>query len=220
MKTSLLCFALLVSMLFASLANAATTYTYTGNNFNSIEGTVYSTSDSVSGSFTVTSAFPANMNVIDIRQQVLSYSFTDGVNTFNESNSEICMTDMFGFWVGTDSNGDPNEWGITLCSPVSAVPNPAQLLISANAGEDFVADGGISGTCTEVNEDGCIRFDDVTEGGQIEGQPGTWAQQEEGALGEAAPIPALNTRTTILVAILLGLTGLVSVRRRKIMGSK
>jgi hypothetical protein len=205
-------------MLFASLANAAVVYTYTGNNFNEVfGGTDYSTSNSVSGSFTVASAFPANMPPTDVREQVLSYSFTDGVNTFNESNSEVCLTDeVGGFGLGTDSNGDPYVWIITLCTPVSAVPSLVQVLISANLNDDIEVDVGTTGSCTDMNEDGCTRFDKTDEGGQIEGQPGTWASPNQ----EASAIPTLNTRAAILVATLLGLTGLVAVRRRKIMGSK
>ena len=171
----------------------------------------------MSGSFTVASAFPADMDIVDISEQVLSYSFTDGVNTFNESNSEFCTNLAYGIWVGTDSNGNPDEWSVTICTPVSTVPYPVQLIMSLNAGDQFVADAGGSGTCIGMNGDACDEFapDESTDAGSILGQPGTWTQS-----GEAAPVPALNTRMAFLVAILLGLTGLVSVRRRKTIWSK
>ena len=209
---------LLVSMFFASLANAATTYTYTGNNFDTVTG-VYSTSDSVSGSFTVASIFPADMDTVDISQQVLSYSFTDGVNSLNESNSEFCTGFAYGIWVGTDSNGNLNEWSVSICTPVSTVPNPVELIMSLNAGDQLIADAGGSSTCIGMDGDACDEFapDDNTDSGAIQEQPGTWAQSGE---AEASPVPALNTRMAFLVAILLGLTGLVSVCRRKTIWSK
>lgn len=200
-------------------SSAPTVYSYTGNNFDDVFGS-YTTANSVSGSFTVASAFPADMPPTDISAQVLGYSFTDGINTFDESNSEICF---FGIGLGTDSAGIPDMWVVMLCTPVAQVGDPVSILltVSDNDGFGFI-DAGQTTTCTAIENGTCTStaVGDPTEGGLVEDLPGTWVRAEDPALGEANPIPALNSKTSMLVAILLGLTGLVSMRRRRVRGAK
>lgn len=207
----------LLALLIGNYAYAATyTYTYTGNNFDQVVGE-YSTSDSVSGSFTVAAALPADTSLGDISQQVLSYSFTDGVNTFNESNSEFCTLLVKGIWVSTDSNGNPNEWSVSICSPVSTVPSPVQLIFSLNAGDDFVADAGGDTTCTGMDGDACDQFGPGLDSnsGVIEGQAGTWMGSATPAPAPTlTPIPTLSQWSLILLALVLGTLGIARIRRR------
>ena len=201
--------ALSFAVLALSIGNYAyaTTYTYTGNNFDTVTG-VYSTSHSVSRSFTVASALPADMDG-DISQQVLSYSFTDGVNTLNESNSVLCTGLAYGILVGTDSNGNLDEWSVSICTPVSTVPSPVHMIMSLNAGA-LVADVGGVSTCIGVDGDACDEFSDEvsTDAGQIQGQAGTWTRS-----GWATPVPTLTQWSLVLLALGLGMLGIARIRR-------
>ena len=116
MRTFVLsCAALALLLLPPSAAMAATTYFYTGNDYTLIidntppAGTTYTTSMSVTGSFTVASALAPNMALTDISSDVISYSFNDGVNTLTESNSSL----VGALNVATDAGGDIIEWQIT-----------------------------------------------------------------------------------------------------------
>jgi hypothetical protein len=83
------------------------TYTYTGHGFTDVSAP-YTTSDFVTGSFTLAAPLAANENFPD-HFQPLSFSFSDGVQTIdsvNASNED--------FNVGTDSFGAINQWSIAV----------------------------------------------------------------------------------------------------------
>jgi len=96
---------------------ADTMYTYTGNTFNL--GSVgfssapvtapFTTSDSVSGWFTVAAPLSDNLSLNPII--VTGYSFTDGVNTFSSDNGLARFTT---FYVQTNATGAITEWDIGL----------------------------------------------------------------------------------------------------------
>jgi hypothetical protein len=83
------------------------TYTYTGNDFTAAEGP-YNTTDSVTGFFTY-SALPEN----DDGEETFptSYTFTDGVQTYDMGNSGIAL---FELW--TNATGEITGWFIDLGS--------------------------------------------------------------------------------------------------------
>ena len=94
------------------IANALTTYTYTGNVFDTIAdetppGGSYDNTMFVSGSFSL--ATPLVMDFLFGNITPLAFSFTDGRNTLTNFNSTIVE-----FLVGTDSSGNIDEWGINV----------------------------------------------------------------------------------------------------------
>ncbi len=94
-------------------AARAETYTYTGNAFESATSP-YSTSDFVSGFFTVASPLGDSLPLGTFTPT--SYSFSDGVQTFSNA-SPPSVT----FKVGTDSSGNINAWFISLTSGLNVI---------------------------------------------------------------------------------------------------
>ena len=64
----------------------------------------------MSGSFTVATALPTDKTEGHITP--LSYSFSDGLQTFDNTDSKILF-----FFVGTDLSGDISSWDISVADP-------------------------------------------------------------------------------------------------------
>jgi hypothetical protein len=113
---------------------ADTVYTYTGNNFTSIIpglfGPVYSTADSVTGSFTVASPLGDNFSGIVTPD---SFSFADGVQTVDSLSADSSI-----FAISTDASGNIDAWDISLLHylffPVAVSINTSNL---GDLGSDF-----------------------------------------------------------------------------------
>lgn len=103
----LLALGLFASFLMAQPLLADTTYTYTGKDFTEIEG-YYTTNDFVHGSFTVASPLGTDHSGM---VNPLSYSFTDGVQTFSTPYGYSPMFD-----VTTDGSGNITSWDIWVGS--------------------------------------------------------------------------------------------------------
>jgi hypothetical protein len=132
-STILFCFA--ASTLALPMMASPVTYTYTGNDFQTASG-LYSTSDFVSGFFTLASAL--GDNVVDDSITPASYSFSDGVQTISSASPPTDVT----FDISTDASGNINGWFINLefLSPfdeISTQTTPNQ--------EDFGIFGGGEG---------------------------------------------------------------------------
>lgn len=98
-----------VAISASTVARADTTYTYTGDNFTTINGPLYTTSDSVSGWFTTVS--PLGDNLANDMINPVSFSFSDGVQKI--TNLSFNPTFTF-FKVSTDSSGDLTNWKIEV----------------------------------------------------------------------------------------------------------
>jgi len=94
-----------------SLMAGVATYTYTGNDFELVFG-VYTTSDFVTGYFTVASVLPANLVMSPNNISPTAYSFTDGVQTFSSAAPPTNIT----FSIGTDGSGNIDSWDVNLGS--------------------------------------------------------------------------------------------------------
>ena len=101
-------FALLAGLVMFTLPMMATTiYTYTGNPFTLVSGS-YTTSEFVSGSFTVASAFGNNLPFTVVTP--LSFSFSDGIDTLTNASSITYHS----FAVATDASGNMRYWAINI----------------------------------------------------------------------------------------------------------
>ena len=113
-------------LMLAVPAFADTTYTYTGNPFDSFSGNYSCGSEcAISGSFTVGNPLASNPSLAVLEgensilatgfpissSQVESFSFTDGNTTFNQNNSYFPNSAIL---IGTDSNGMINDWTVFL----------------------------------------------------------------------------------------------------------
>ena len=163
--------AMTVAVLLAPAAFAQSTYTYSGNNFDTVLG-AYTTSMNNTGSFTVAVQLTPNMPAgTDISAQVLSYSFNDGVQTLTESNSYIVQ-----FSVGTNSFCEISEYRITIWQGDSLVSGID--VVYSTGPPDNSADYGFQGVpCATIAGGRCVASDLAistgTDYGQLNSTPGT-----------------------------------------------
>ena len=97
-------------VLSIAAARADVTYSYTGNDFTSATSP-YTTSDSVTGSITLTSALADNISSFSFEPaaSIVSFSFSDGQQTITNANA---TTGQFAF--ETNSSGDIIGWELTV----------------------------------------------------------------------------------------------------------
>lgn len=165
-------FALLLSLFVGLVLTApafATTYTYTGNNFDSIRDTTaiggqYNTSQSVQGSFDLAFTLPANQTSLDVSALVTSFSFTDGRQTFTDAST---LSREF-FNVSTDATGQISMWRVVLEStsnnPLDAIDTVnfgasvrdrgRQLITGGNFDQGSIQNAAGSWTVTNIPEPG------------------------------------------------------------------
>lgn len=106
-----------VLALASSPANASVIYTYTGNNFAGFTSDssagftppdAYDRSDRISGFIELAAPLPANLPPVSTVSP-LSFSFTDGVNTFTEATATQAQ-----FAFATDGAGSITRWFVEL----------------------------------------------------------------------------------------------------------
>ncbi len=106
-----------------SNAFADVSYFYTGTDFTIAEGP-YTTSDSVTGSITLSAPLGSYLFYDAITP--VAFSFSDGVQTLTQNN-----TNNNSFTVSTDAAGDITAWVMNVAAEVSGVN--LELIITANA---------------------------------------------------------------------------------------
>jgi PEP-CTERM motif len=154
---------LAASFLFTLPMMANTTYSYKGNDFTSIiEGTAYTASDFVHGSITFAAPLGPNFSFQSISPILLSYSFSDGLQTLNNGNSTF--TDLF---AGTDASGTITTWFVEF--------NTSQGLI------------GTSDNSTSVGDAAQEPLGSEFEFAVSSGDPGKWTSHFSEA--PASPVP-------------------------------
>ncbi|MEM8962521.1 MAG: hypothetical protein AAGD38_13640 [Acidobacteriota bacterium] len=158
---------LLVSLVsMAGMATAEpTTYTYTGNPFDTVTGPPYTTSNAITGSVTTAAPLPRNLPLSDQRALVTSFSFTDGVQTRTDGDSEILL-----FEVATDDAGNLVSWAITFTSaPLATMVGEIRDTMDINS----TIDQGGTGACVLVTNGLCSSFS-LTVFGNVLNMPGMW----------------------------------------------
>jgi hypothetical protein len=141
-------------------AMATSVYTYTGNDFDAFSNAPgpYTTSDFVTGSFTVSAPLAANLQFSDNNVAPIAYHFTDGVQTFTNNSG---LTDVF-FDFATDSKGNIIDWFVSL----SDGPNTNRIATSGDIvltiidfGAEYPSEGQVMsdpGKWTTVPEPGSL----------------------------------------------------------------
>jgi uncharacterized protein (TIGR03437 family) len=123
---------LFIAVQLASAASPAadglTTYTYHGSHFTEAQPP-YTTSDAVTGYFTTGTLAP-NLVDFDAFFYVTAFSFSDGVNTLDSSNTDPNPA-LTSFSVSTDSRGNITSWLVQL---LSNAPVPSNSLIASCGG--------------------------------------------------------------------------------------
>jgi hypothetical protein len=136
----------------SAMATAQVTYDYSGSNFDVVSG-LYTTSDSVQGSFTVSSALAPNLLAANIIPS--SYAFSDGVQAINGAG--CCNA---GFSIFTNAGGQIQAWNISMFSSNGVIginypnidlgaPGEPTIYDQVNAGGDTsAASSGQAGVWT------------------------------------------------------------------------
>jgi uncharacterized repeat protein (TIGR02543 family) len=120
----------------ANFSAGGVTYTYTGNPFTTFLGSGQSTGlSSVSGSFTVSQPLPPNMQLTNITDLILYFSFTDGYSAFTNCSSGQTLCSAY---VSTDSQSNILGWSISASAyPIADglyLGNPAPSNCGGNTG--------------------------------------------------------------------------------------
>jgi hypothetical protein len=187
------------------MASASYTYTYTGNDFTTITcvgncpSPAYSTSDFISGSFTLPSPLAPNLDDVSIFPS--SFTFTDGPDTFTSGDPliSVCSCSPFFSNFSTDASGNITAWNIMLT--LGELGAASLTTVDANLG-----------VIRGLTVDDYANYSDNTPDGftgqntaQNTGDAGTWT------LGTASSAPEPGS-LVLLVTGLVGITG--GLRRR------
>ncbi|MEE4144744.1 MAG: hypothetical protein V2I26_08095 [Halieaceae bacterium] len=146
----LLLFASVFILLASHVTYAQKTYTYVGANFDRLSPP-YDTSMRITGSFTVLDEFDITSSV---KVEPLRYSFSDGVQNFDETNSQITL------YVAVDRDGNFNYWDLEVSNYPRASDtdlSPRGWMVSESTYRDAVyyrpCDEGVAdvqGICKEL----------------------------------------------------------------------
>ena len=198
-----------VLLLLSTLATAAT-YTYTGVPYTTATG-AYTTAMSINGSFDTATPLPANMPPTAIGPSgsnlVTSWSFNDGVNTLNNTNSMELYGSATFFEVGTDAAGQINAFNIGFMSPLA--PHTAGQPMN---GIYFSAiqQATSAAPCTSVNNGVCTSIPTSTANWATSPAAGTW---EAPTTTQGGP-KSIPTMSIWGLGILASLVALIGMRRR------
>ena len=181
-------FVLAAVLVLLASGTQATTYTYTGVNFDAASGP-YTTAMSVSGSITLASPLAPNLVGADLLASLESWSFSNGVQTYSSAAPPLFQQVL----VSTDANGAIADWsvGFNISGSQEAVIScgslgPAPALGTCFSNGSFLPGYDFGGAAFGVSASAPI--------------PGSWA---------LVPEPS----TALLLG--LGLTGLAAKGRRR-----
>ena len=123
----------------------AAVYTVNTENFDLVFGS-YTTNDNITGTIVTGSNVTPNVGLVDVSSDLISYSFTDGVQTLNETNSTILA-----FSLAVNGSNQLTGSAITIwSSPITTQPggNVRGMDVYFNAISDNYS-GFIDGICQE-----------------------------------------------------------------------
>lgn len=195
--------------LFAGLVAVAapalgqtTTYTYQGNNYDSLAfppPSIFDFTMSVSGSFTRPIPLPPNLALTNVNDGDLDFSMSNGVRVFTPTNSSVCT-----FEVSTGTNGQIVAWNILLreLGPIPVNDPQATLLTQRIVS---ATDGGFVSISSGVDCDPVLGSSDAA---LVENNPGSWTN-------DAMGVPVLPKWAWVLLMALLAIAGATALRSRQ-----
>lgn len=225
----------LVCILITLLSTSAfaTTYEFVGATYPAALPP-FTTAMRIEGSFTVADPLPVNMPMTNIGPGaaiplVTSWTFTDGVTTYDETNSSLFGGSTNGhFMASTDAAGNVLDYSITLINP--RLPHTVGGLVNViwiateRADNPFlrmIASHQLP--CLALNQDaemacGAIGLSQVfytVDGGTNRKLIGTWAIAEPGeSESSATPVPTMSA-----YGLFLTMLGLLLVAQRRLLAS-
>jgi hypothetical protein len=174
---------------------ADTTYTYTGDPYTTFSSpTLYTTSDFVSGSFTVSA--PLHGSLFQATILPTSFDFSDGVYTATPADTVSTGYPLgrWSFTIWTDGNGDITQWLIGFV----VYSNNQELVTFGTAnGEGVVYDDSASYAGSVPEEDGS------------NSSAGTWTES-------TTTDPVVTPEPSSFALLGTGLLGLCGIARRKL----
>jgi hypothetical protein len=196
---------LAIAALGVALANAQVVYTYQGNPLTGFQGSYSCTSGvgecAVSGSFSLPELLPANLNLPITGPPYTftssSFSFTDGLNIFNQSNAACGSTcAIFQLW-GTDANSRPSVWFILFSTPTELCPRLS--LGTANVtGPGVPLTGQTVVDQSYQYDSGCtltgVAYNGDFASKSVAGVPGTWSVAVTSTKTWSTFVPVLTSR--------------------------
>jgi hypothetical protein len=200
-------------LILLSNVAAADTYTYTGVLYTTATGT-YTTAMSIAGSFNTASPLPANMASTEIGPSgsnlVTSWSFNDGLNTLDNTNSMELYGDAQFFTVATDATGQITLFRIGIMSPMA----PHTVAQAMNA-IFFSGDQQVTSAapCSTVVSDVCTGIPGAGTNWGQSSTSGTWNAVPSEPPAPVAPVPTTSQWALILLSMLIGLMVFANRRR-------
>lgn len=168
------------SLLAIPALRANVIYTYTGNHFTSATSP-FTTSDSVSGTITLSTALPTNTSLMDFSSDVVAINLTDGVDTINTINT----TPGFDEFYFATSGGVITQWAVEVFNSNETVGLGTVKESPYTPADDYYEDFGerCSTACTGNNYS-TVGYNN-TDGGTFASQTST--APEPSSLGLAFP---------------------------------
>jgi hypothetical protein len=172
-------------LLASQTVRADFVYTYTGNDFNNVDGSTFSKNDSITGSLTFKTALGANIDTVFLMP--IAFSFSDGVATI----SNDTPGNQLQLIIQTNSSAAISGWNIAVFKDSPDGDFEHEIVTLSTNG----VDGVDSGTDFTNNHTGS-NFN-----------PGTWSLAQI-----ASPVPEPSTWAMMILGF-AGI-GVMTYRRR------
>lgn len=189
MRASSVCSAALLLVALPAFADTYT-YTYTGNPFVGVGTSPYTEIDRITGFITTASPIGSNLTSLTVIP-VLSYSFTDGQQTYQGSADSFSLQ--------TNGAGQISGWDIMFSNTITEIVGGfPEVFISEletmNTPGSGPSAGALDYSCLYQSHSGC-----QAQGGNQD-DPGTWSETVTAGPVAATPEPS---------ALWLALTGVL-----------
>ncbi|WP_157667517.1 hypothetical protein [Comamonas serinivorans] len=196
---------------------AQAVYTYTSPAYTSATGD-FTTAMQLTGSITSATALPPNLNEEPVgpgTSYPVTWSFSDGVRTFNNSNSANVFGAPGDFWVSTDASGTLTAAQVYLMSPGPAhtVNQPIHLMLAGSlttwVRDNMVCTTVIGSQCTGTGVTPTTGY--ATPGDSV---VGTWSQTITPVTAAPKAVPTLAWPALALLTTLVA--GAAGYRRKAV----